>query len=44
MVRYEAYRTMVGRGFRTDLQGVAMHRENDAGYNRPGIYVLDDWR
>lgn len=44
MGRYEAYRTMVGRGFRTDLQGVAMHRENQAGYNRPGIYVLDDWR
>jgi GNAT superfamily N-acetyltransferase len=42
--RHEAYRRMVGRGFRTDLQGVAMHRENDAGYNRPGIYVLDDWR
>jgi GNAT superfamily N-acetyltransferase len=44
MARHEAYRIMVGRGFRTDLQGVTMHRENDAGYSRTGIYVLDDWR
>jgi hypothetical protein len=44
MAHHEAYRTMVGRGFRSDLQGVTMHRENDAGYSRPGIYVLDDWR
>jgi hypothetical protein len=42
--RHEAYRRMVGRGFRTDLQGVAMHRENDAGYNRPAVprqHMLD---
>lgn len=44
MSRHEAYRTMVAQGFRTDLQGVTMHRENDAGYHRPGLYVLDDWR
>ena len=42
--RHEAYRHMLERGFHTDMQGVAMKRPNDAGYNRPGVYVLDDWR
>jgi GNAT superfamily N-acetyltransferase len=42
--REEAYRLLLGRGYRTWLQGVAMHRPNDAGYNRPGVYVVDDWR
>ncbi len=44
MGRHEAYKIMVGRGFRTDLMGVAMQSANDPGFNRPGIYVLDDWR
>lgn len=44
MSRQEAYRTMLGRGFRTDLIGVAMQQGNDPGYNRSGVYVLDDWR
>jgi len=44
MSRHEAYKIMVGRGFRTDLMGVAMQRANDPGFNRPGVYVLDDWR
>jgi len=35
---------MVGRGFRTELMGVAMQKANAPGFNRPGIYVLDDWR
>ena len=35
---------MMERGFRTDMQGVAMERPNEAGYNRPGVYILDDWR
>lgn len=42
--RHEAYRQMLERGFRTDLQGVAMQRGNEPGYNRPGIYLIDDWR
>lgn len=42
--RHEAYRQMLARGFRTDLLGVAMDRPNEAGYNRPGIYLIDDWR
>ena len=44
MARHEAYRTMLARGFRTDIQGVAMHRSNEPGYNRPGVYLIDDWR
>lgn len=42
--RHEAYRLMLERGFRTDMQGVAMQRPNEPGYNRPGVYVMDDWR
>ena len=44
LARQEAYRHMVARGFRTAIQGVAMHRPNEAGYSREGVYVLDDWR
>jgi hypothetical protein len=44
MSRNEAYRIMVGRGFRTDLMGVAMQKANAPGFNRPGIFLLDDWR
>jgi GNAT superfamily N-acetyltransferase len=42
--RHEAYHRMLERGFRTDLQGVAMQRPNEPGYNRPGVYLIDDWR
>ncbi|EDY38246.1 GCN5-related N-acetyltransferase [Cyanobium sp. PCC 7001] len=35
---------MVARGFRTEMPGVVMHRPNDPGYNRPDLFVLDDWR
>jgi GNAT superfamily N-acetyltransferase len=42
--RHEAYRRMLERGFRTDLQGVAMHRPDDPAYNRAGVFLLDDWR
>lgn len=44
IARHEAYRVMLGRGFRTDFQGVAMHRDNEPGYNQPGVYLIDDWR
>jgi predicted N-acetyltransferase YhbS len=39
-----AYRLMRERGFRADLIGVAMHRPDGPGYNRPQIYAIDDWR
>jgi GNAT superfamily N-acetyltransferase len=42
--RHVAYRKMLERGFRSFLHGVAMQRPNDAGYNRPGCLVIDDWR
>jgi len=42
--RHEAYRHMLARGFRTDIQGVVMSRPNEPGYNRPGVYLIDDWR
>ena len=42
--REEAYRQMKALGFRTQFQGVAMHRGNEPGYCRPGVYALDDWR
>jgi ribosomal protein S18 acetylase RimI-like enzyme len=44
MARHEAYRILVARGFRTEIQGVAMHKNNDPGYCRPGVYIIDDWR
>jgi hypothetical protein len=44
MGRHEAYRAMLKQGFRTDIQGVTMQRSNDAGYNLPGVYIIDDWR
>lgn len=43
LAREEAYRAMVARGFRTEIQGVAMERGRP-GYNRPGVFVVDDWR
>jgi len=40
----EAYRQMRARGYTAGLLGVAMHRNNDPIYHRPGLWVLDDWR
>jgi GNAT superfamily N-acetyltransferase len=42
--RVAAYRRMLARGFRSFTQGVAMLRSEDQGYNRPDVYVIDDWR
>jgi len=42
--RHSAYRALLERGFRTMLQGVAMQRPNDPGFNRSDCFVLDDWR
>src|SRR5262245_29818090 len=44
MARDEAYREMLARGFRTDRLGAAMAKPNEPGYNRPGVYLIDDWR
>ena len=42
--RHDAYQLLLARGFRTVLQGVAMHRPKEAPYSRPDRFVLDDWR
>ena len=42
--RHEAYSRLLERDFRTDFQGVAMHRPNEPGYNRADVYLIDDWR
>lgn len=42
--RREAYRELFDLGFRTDVQGVGMHRDDEPVYNRPGVFVIDDWR
>lgn len=44
LARTGAFQVLAGRGFRTELQGVAMKRPNEPGYDRPGAYVIDDWR
>jgi predicted N-acetyltransferase YhbS len=44
LAREEAYRHMLKRGFRTRIQGVTMHRPNEPGYSRPGLFIVDDWR
>jgi GNAT superfamily N-acetyltransferase len=44
LARHEAYQRLVARGFRTAIQGVNMHRHNEPGYCRPGVYIIDDWR
>ena len=42
--RDRAWTALAGQGFRPSLQGVAMHRDNDAGYHTSDSYVIDDWR
>jgi GNAT superfamily N-acetyltransferase len=45
LARREAFQALRARGFRTEMQGVAMETgDARSGYNRAGIYVLDDWR
>ena len=42
--RRDAYRDLLARGFRTDVQGVRMHRPDSLGYGRADAYVIDDLR
>jgi GNAT superfamily N-acetyltransferase len=42
--RCEAYEEMLSAGFHVSRTGVAMCRPNEPGFNRPGVYVIDDWR
>jgi hypothetical protein len=35
---------MLLRGFRSDMTGIVMQRNNEVGYNGPDVYAIDDWR
>ena len=41
--RNEAYRKLLLRGFRTEIQGVVMDRPNEPGYNNAETYLINDW-
>jgi GNAT superfamily N-acetyltransferase len=42
--RHDAYRRLLGRGYRAWLQGVIMQMPNEPGYCRRDAYVIDDLR
>lgn len=42
--RHEAYKTMLENGYKIKVVGVAMLRAQHDGFNRPGVFVIDDWR
>jgi len=44
LARTEAYAEMRACGFLTEFQGVSMQRPNEPGYNRPGVFAIDDLR
>lgn len=44
LAREDAFRQMRAHGFRAIFQGVAMQRPHVEGFNRPDVYVVDDWR
>ncbi len=44
MGRWKAYRQLRGLGFQTRFIGVAMETQPERSYNRPDVYVIDDWR
>lgn len=44
LARDDAYRRMRAHGYRSMMQGVAMQRPHQPGFNRGGVYVIDDWR
>jgi GNAT superfamily N-acetyltransferase len=45
LARREAFQSLSARGFRTEIQGLAMESGHEnSGYNRGGVYILDDWR
>ena len=42
--RLDAYREMLDAGFRVTTQGVTMEQNGLPGYNRPEVFLIDDWR
>jgi GNAT superfamily N-acetyltransferase len=45
LARREAFSKLRERGFRVEMLGAAMETGSaSSGYNRAGVYILDDWR
>jgi GNAT superfamily N-acetyltransferase len=44
LARLDAYREMLEAGFQTTSQGVVMEQNAEPGYNRPDVFLIDDWR
>lgn len=44
MARKGAYEELMAAGFKSEFSGVAMQRPEGPGFNRPDVFVLDDWR
>ena len=44
VARLGAYREMLQAGFRSSAQGVVMEKDGAPGYNRPEVFLIDDWR
>ena len=44
MERHSAYKAMINYGFKSEFQGVSMHKGNKQGYNTPSTFIIDDWR
>ena len=44
LARDDAFRRMRAHGYRVAMQGVSMQRPHIDGFNRAGVYVVDDWR
>jgi len=43
--RREAFRAMLAHGYHPERNGVAMETgDASSGYNRAGVYLIDDWR
>ena len=42
--RHEAWAAMLDCGWRGTMVGLAMQDGNGPGYNRPGVFLIDDWR
>jgi GNAT superfamily N-acetyltransferase len=44
LAHLDAYHEMIDAGFRTTSQGVIMEQNGAPGYNRPEVFLIDDWR
>lgn len=42
--REAAYGCLRRAGFRAELLGITMHRPHEPGYDRPDVFLVDDWR